>query len=1174
MQFPAAKLHTSTVETSPTDVNEFQAYKDEIIHLQLRDDAHPKQFPPRRVPLALQDQTHFELMEMQREGIIEPVTEPTEWCHPMLVTPKPNGRLRVCMDPRYLNEYLVRAVHPFPDIEQVFSSIRGARIFSKIDLTHGFWNLRLDAVSSNLCVFASPWGRFRYKRLPFGVSPAPEVFHRVVADVIKGLPNVIHYIDDILIFAATRAEHDAIVQEIIRRLKKVGFAICREKCSFAKDTVTFLGHQITGDKILPDPAKLEALRYMQPPANSAELHSFVGFINYLARFVPQLAERAEPLRRLLTSKVHFEWTEEQDRAFHEIRQMLLSSPGLAPFDPTIPLVVATDASQHGLGGVLLQNDRPVLYVARSLTPAESRYAIIEKELLAVVFVLTRCHFYTFGRPLVVRTDHKPLLGLVNSDVEKLSLRLRRLLEKLFPYSLRWEYVPGKDNHFPDALSRIGFKVPLTTSEVVEQDYSSTTDQVLFEQLQNGGPLFTAIHDAATHDAQFQALLKCASHGWPPKLVKRDARRYLLQPYWAIRHELRVVGSYILWGDRVCVPRTLQSRALTLLHQGHPGANFMQQRARNIFYWPGITADILRHVSQCEACAACRPLPPREPLLQEPPATYPGESVAADFFDLGSETYLVACDLFSNFPFYVKVASPSAAALVAAARTIFLQTGFPRTFLSDGGPAFRSDVFQTFLQLGACRHRVSSPRYAQSNGAAERVVQTIKTLKKKASTADELFLAVLHLQNTPRPDTGVSPAQLFFGRSQRSPVLPTARQFSSPWPMHNAALQRRQQQYALQYNRHAHARSSLDFHPGQRAYLRDPAVPAQIVQILGPAAQPRAYTVRLPSGVTTVRNQRFLFPFSRPGTSSPALTHGTATVFSSGPPASSVTLQPRPLSHLDPGNRLTSSSMPAACSSPSRLCNSTPAALTTRTPSPRWPAPVHPTGPVPAPVPMRQTTSTSSSGRDCSLLSWSPRGHPSTAVSGNSPSRHSAAVPAPANVLGTSRGGRLVFASLRAQEAAASGQSRPQIILRPPNQESTACREATGSSLAATPPAPAHPPSPPRVPPGPTTPASPSRPATPPASPTTAVTTPPTTVPVSLCATTSAFVRAASRTTATTPWSWTMNGLRRTTRPYLPSTCRTTTRTTKPSLLDATTPDHRSRVFSVHTPSLRARSYFR
>ncbi len=1090
----------------------------------------------------------------------------------MLVTPKPNGRLRVCMDPRYLNEYLVRAVHPFPDIDQVFSSIKGAKFFSKIDLTHGFWNLRLDEASSNLCVFASPWGRFRYKRLPFGVSPAPEVFHRVVADVIKGLPNVIHYIDDILIFAATREQHDALVREVIRRLRQVGFAICQDKCSFNQTAVTFLGHKITGDRIFPDPMKLEALQCMQPPGNSAELHSFLGFVNYLARYVPNLAALAEPLRRLQTSKVHFEWTSEQDLAFRQIRELLISSPGLVPFDPNLPLVIATDASQHGLGGVLLQNERPVLYVARSLTPAESRYAIIEKELLAVVFVLTRCHFYTYGRPVIVRTDHKPLLGLVNSDVEKLSLRLRRFLEKLFPYALQWEYLPGRENHFPDALSRMGFKAPLRVDELRAERAVEFTDRLFETQLAAGGPLFQAIAEAGKQDLQFQALMKCAAHGWPPKLLKRDARRYLLQPYWSVRHELRLLGPYLLWGDRVCVPRPLHGRALALLHQGHPGVTYMQQRAKNIFYWPGVTADIYRYVTNCESCTAHQNLPPREPLLQEPPASYPGECIAADFFDLGSETFLVACDIFSNFPFYARVQSPSATALLNAVRSIFLQSGFPRVFLSDGGPAFRAEPFQNFLRSGACQHRVSSPRYAQSNGAAERVVQTIKMLKKKVSTPDELFMAVLQLQNTPRPDTGVSPAQLFLGRSQRTPLFPAVRQFHSPWSAHVRVLHTRQAAQASYYNRHAHVRPSLCFYPGQRAYLRDPDTPSQIVEILGPAAQPRAYSIRLPSGHVSVRNQRFLFPLTSPGTITVPSPTSTPATMRPAPSTTNSTLAPglRPTRQALPPSTVTnrsslshlpSTSTPAVSSSPSPSSSLIPAGLS-RSSCPRMPVPVTPTGRGHGPAPPPRTTSTSSSGRASSPSLLSPLADRYTSASGT-PVPPANDVTGPANALGTSRSGRLVFPSLKARENVATGQARPDIILQPqlranplPSTLPTLARapttppqplratasETTGSLSSIQPPVLPPPPA------GPLAPAPPPSPG-PPAATTAAIS------PALSCVTISGSVPAVWRTSAITHSSWTSNGLPRTKPHSSPSTYRVPTTTTMrpPRLVTIQTP---------------------
>jgi transposase InsO family protein len=728
-------VNTARPHDTVHPVDEFASYNKEVIHLQLKPDAQPRQFPPRLVPLALQDQTYFELQEMLANGIIEPVTEPTAWCHPMLVTPKPNGRLRVCMDPRYLNEYLVRAVHPFPDMEQIFTHVKGAVIFSKIDLTHGFWNLKLDKASSDICVFSSPWGRFRYLRLPFGVSPAPEVFHRVVADVIRGLPNVVHYIDDILIYATTRAEHDALVKEVLQRLRNAGFSVCQEKCAFGKASMTFLGHHLSGTRISPDPLKLEALSCMQPPSNSAELFSFLGFVNYLARYVPRLAALAEPLRRLQSSKVQFEWTSDQDAAFRAIKKCLLASPGLAPFDPALPLVVATDASNAGIGGVLLQNDRPVLFVARSLTPAETRYAIIEKELLAVLFVLTRCHFYTFGRPVIVRTDHKPLLGLVRADAEKLSTRIRRFVERLFPYALEWEYVPGKEHLFPDALSRIPIRTPLSALDQNEHDWFNVSDAALLAALNSGGPVFSAIARATEPDVQFKALLACAANGWPPKLIKRDARRHLLQPYWALRDELRVVGPYLMRGHRVCVPRACHAQALAVLHSGHPGIQLMQQRAQNLFYWPGITADIYRHVLHCDMCAANQSAPRREPLLREAPASFPGEIVAADFFEYQKSCYLAASDAFSNYLFCIEVPSPSSTALLKGLRTIFLQTGSPRVFASDGGPAFMAETVAQFLRQNNCRHRVSSPRYAQSNGAAERAVQTLKALRRRCPTPD-------------------------------------------------------------------------------------------------------------------------------------------------------------------------------------------------------------------------------------------------------------------------------------------------------------------------------------------------------------------------------------------------------------------------------------------------------
>jgi hypothetical protein len=389
---------------------------------------------------------------MLRDQVIERVTEPSEWVHPMQIAFKPDGRLRICMDPRYLDKYLARAIFPFPSLDQVFSSVKGACVFSKTDLTWGFWNLRLDEASQRLCTFVTTWGVFRYRRLPFGVSPAPEVFHRVIADVLVDLPGVIHYVDDVLVYGATTAEHDVGLQMVLARLRKAGFAISDTKCVFRQPVVVFLGHLISGEAVCPDPAKVAVLRDMRPPTNITKHRGLMGFVNFLAQYLPHFSTLTEPLRRLQSGKSHFKWTSDQQKAFDLLKQLFAQEPCLVPFEQNITVSLATDASATGLSADLLQKGRPVMYVARSLTDAETRYSTIEKELLAVVFALRRCHFYTFRRPVTILTDHKSLLGLMEADSEQMMPRLRRFIERLYDFT--WQHIPGKDFFIPDYLSRM------------------------------------------------------------------------------------------------------------------------------------------------------------------------------------------------------------------------------------------------------------------------------------------------------------------------------------------------------------------------------------------------------------------------------------------------------------------------------------------------------------------------------------------------------------------------------------------------------------------------------------------------------------------------------------------------------------------------------------------------
>jgi hypothetical protein len=255
----------------------------------------------------------------------------------------------------------------------------------------GVSGTRLDEASSKLCTFVTPWGVFRYTRLPFGVSLAQEVFHRVLADVLRDMDGVLSYVDDVLIHGVTREEHHKRLSEVLKRLVNAGFAISDTKCQFRKHAVVFLGHLLLGETIQPDPAKVAALLDMKPPTHISE-HRGLMFANFLSQFLPHYSALMEPLRRLQSSQTHFPWTDKKQAAFDLMKKLFAKAPCLAPFDQHAPLSLATDASGTGVGAVLLQGGRPVMYAARSLTDAEKRYSTIEKELLAVVFTLRRCHF--------------------------------------------------------------------------------------------------------------------------------------------------------------------------------------------------------------------------------------------------------------------------------------------------------------------------------------------------------------------------------------------------------------------------------------------------------------------------------------------------------------------------------------------------------------------------------------------------------------------------------------------------------------------------------------------------------------------------------------------------------------------------------------------------------------
>uniref|UniRef100_A0A3Q4G4G1 ribonuclease H n=1 Tax=Neolamprologus brichardi TaxID=32507 RepID=A0A3Q4G4G1_NEOBR len=336
--------------------------------------------------------------------------------------------------------------------------LAGAKVFSKLDANMGFWQIPLSDESAKLTTFITPFGRFHFNRLLFGINSAPEHFQRMMAEVIEGLEGVVCHIDDVLVWGRNHQEHDSRLHATLQRLEKAGITLNVEKCELSQSKVAFLGHIIADTGISPDPKKTEAITEMTEPINVSELRSFLGMVNQVGKFIPHLAEKDKALRDLLSKKNAWYWGTDQARAFTTLRDALTSPPVLAMYDPNRDIKVSADASSYGLGGVLLQlweeGWRPVAYASRSLSPTEQRYAQVEKEALASTWACERFRDFLIGKHFCLETDHKLLVSLLGGQaLDLLPPRIQRFRMRLMRYSYTVQYAPGKSLWTADTLSR-------------------------------------------------------------------------------------------------------------------------------------------------------------------------------------------------------------------------------------------------------------------------------------------------------------------------------------------------------------------------------------------------------------------------------------------------------------------------------------------------------------------------------------------------------------------------------------------------------------------------------------------------------------------------------------------------------------------------------------------------
>ena len=428
------------------------------VKLHIDESVPPVAQSARRIPFHLRKKVSAELKKLEQQGIIEKVEGPTPWVSPLVVIPKKNGDVRLCVDMRMPNQAIQRERHPSPTVDDLVDALNGATTFSKLDLRSGYHQLSLVPESRYITTFATHEGLRRYKRLNFGTNSASEIFQHIISEQIRDVPGSINISDDIIVFGKTKQSHDQALHAVLRRFADAGLTISPEKCELNKDSLTFFGLVFSAGGVSPDPKKVKAIHDARPPTSVSAVKSFLGMVTYCAKFIPNFSDITKPLRELTKKDVSFQWKDEHEQAFRKVKEMLTSDTVMAYFDKDKQTELTTDVSPWGLSAILSQhtprrNDRRIVaYVSRSLTPVEQWYSQTEREALAIVWAVERLHTYLYGGHFKLHTDCKPVELILNNAKSRPPARIERWNLRLQEYHFTTVHTKGQDNP-SDFLSR-------------------------------------------------------------------------------------------------------------------------------------------------------------------------------------------------------------------------------------------------------------------------------------------------------------------------------------------------------------------------------------------------------------------------------------------------------------------------------------------------------------------------------------------------------------------------------------------------------------------------------------------------------------------------------------------------------------------------------------------------
>eukprot|EP00253_Pinus_taeda_P017239 PITA_17239 len=739
----------------PEEIPGLPPRRDLDFTIELIPGAAPVSRAPYRMSVPELTELKMQLQELLEKKYIRPSVSP--WGAPVLFVRKKDGTLRMCIDYRQLNKLTVKNKYPLPRIDELFDQVKGATIFSKIDLRSGYHQIRIKDEDIAKTAFRTRYGHYEFVVLPFGLTNAPATFMCLMNSVFHQYLDkfVLIFIDDILIYSRNRKEHEEHLRIVLQTLREHQLYGKFNKCDFYKEQIQYLGHIITKEGIAVDPEKIKTIMDWPTPKDVADIRSFMGLAGYYRRFVEGFSRVAYPITSLQKKGKAFRWTADCQRSFEQLKHLLTTTPVLCVADPEKEYVVCTDASKEGVGGVLMQEGKVIAYESRKLKEHEQKYSAYDLELTAVIHALKMWRHYLIGRKFLLMTDHHSLTSYLSQPT--LNARQARWVDFLGNFDFEIKHLKGKENRVADALSR---KVHCIYEIGISQGWS-TLDQ--------------EIEEAATQD---QIYLQ------KRHLVQNSDARSIQQGY-----TLNAAGM-LCFQKKIYIPNqsSIKEKILDENHRspyaGHPSYQKLITSLRKEYYWPGMKKDVVEYLARCLECQQVKAehQHPAGLLQPIPIPEWKWETITMDFITglpkskRSNDSIMVVVDKLSKSAHFIPVQSTYRAAQIANIfmQNIFKLHGLPKVIISDRDVKFTSAFWRTLFEGLGTQLSFSTAHHPQTDGQTERVNQVLEdmlrsyVMQQPTRWEEYLHLVEFAYNNGYHSSLKMSPFEVLYGRKCRTP----------------------------------------------------------------------------------------------------------------------------------------------------------------------------------------------------------------------------------------------------------------------------------------------------------------------------------------------------------------------------------------------------------------------